>query len=395
MSRPASRPVRYGSMRANADFGLPVARGARWRFAKRFVARACWPLLRAQVEFNRELLGELVRHDDILEDVLHDRILLREEVELAHEQSFARLHDAVGTIRTELAEVVQQIRSEMAEVVKEGVELRPRLAELASRLDQAQIRLAQLDLLLNRVRHSLPDLPSAEELASLPSAVDNLYGAFVEAFRGPRDVVKEQMRPYLADILAVDSALPVLDIGCGRGELLELLAESGAACYGVETNPYYVESAQQLGLDVRLAEAIEHLDGLKERSLRAVSAIQFVEHLSMEELLSLLDLAVRAIEPGGRLILETPNPENLVVGASSFYLDPTRHQPIPPELLVFLVETRGFTEVEVRPLERPGLATPGPWAAGEPWAEDIKRVVDLVSSHLFNAPDYAVVARRP
>ena len=107
-----------------------------------------------------------MRHDDILEDVLHDRILLREEVELAHEQSFARLHDAVGTIRTELAEVVQQIRSEMAEVVKEGVELRPRLAELASRLDQAQIRLAQLDLLLNRVRHSLPDLPSAEELAS-------------------------------------------------------------------------------------------------------------------------------------------------------------------------------------------------------------------------------------
>ncbi|MGD0220017.1 MAG: methyltransferase domain-containing protein [Acidimicrobiales bacterium] len=382
-------------MRANSDFGLPVERGVRWRFFKRLVARVCWPLLRAQVDFNRELLGELVRHDDILEDVLHDRILLREEVELAHEQSFARLHDAVGAFRTELGEVVQQIRGEMAEVTRASSELHPRLAELGARIEQTQIRLAQVDLLLNRVRRSLPDLPPAEELASLPSAIDNLYGAFVEAFRGPREVVKERMRGYLADILAVDSALPVLDIGSGRGELLELLIESGAACYGIETNPYYVESAQQAGLDVRLGEATEHLAALKERSLRAVSAIQLVEHLPVEELVLLLDLAVRAIEPGGRLILETPNPGNLVVGASSFYLDPTRRQPIPQELLVFLVETRGFTEVEVRPLERPDLPVPAPLSEGEPWAEDINRVLDLLRARLFGAPDYAIVARRP
>jgi O-antigen chain-terminating methyltransferase len=359
------------------------------------VARVCWPLLRSQVEFNRELLGELVRHDDILEDVLWDRDLLREEVELAHQQSFARLHDAVGTIHTEIGEVVQQIRTEMAGVVGESGELRPRIAELAARLDQTRIRLAQVDLLLDRVRHSLPEVPAAEELASLPGAFENLYGAFVEAFRGPRDVIKERMRVYLADILAVDSALPVLDVGCGRGELLELLAESGASSYGVETNPYYVESGKQLGLDIRLADATEHLASLKEHSLRAVSAIQVVEHLAMEELILLLDLAVRAIEPGGLLILETPNPENLVVGASSFYLDPTHHEPLPPELLKFLVEARGFTEVNVRLLERPDLPTPGPWAVGEPWAEDIKRVLDLINSRLFNAQDYAIVARRP
>ena len=395
MPRPPSPPDRYHTMGVNASFGLPVPPDAHWKLVRRFVARLCWPMLRAQVEFNTELLGEMVRHDDILEDVLWDRNLLRDEVELAHQQSFARLHDAVGIIRTEMGEVVDQLRSEMAAVAGDTAEIRPRLAELSARLDQAQIRLAQVDLLLDRVRHGLPDLPPAEELTALPSAVDNLYGAFVEAFRGPREVVKERMRGYLADILAVDSALPVLDIGSGRGELLELLIESGAACYGIETNPYYVESAQQAGLDVRLGEATEHLAALKERSLRAVSAIQLVEHLPVEELVLLLDLAVRAIEPGGRLILETPNPGNLVVGASSFYLDPTRRQPIPQELLVFLVETRGFTEVEVRPLERPDLPVPAPLSEGEPWAEDINRVLDLLRARLFGAPDYAIVARRP
>ncbi len=395
MPRPPSPPDRYNSLRANASFGLPIGRGVRWRFAKRLVARLCWPVLRSQVEFNRELLGELVRHDDILEDVLWDRDLLREEIELAHQQSFARLHDAVGTIRTEMGEIVQQIRAEMAEVASKSTELRPWIAELGSRLDEAQIRLAQVDLLLNRVRHSLPEVPPAEELAALPSAIDNLYGAFMEAFRGPRGVIKERMRGYLVDILAVDSALPVLDVGCGRGELLELLGESGAVCYGVDTNPYYVEFGKQRGLDVRLAEATEHLTSLKEHSLRAITAIHVAEHLPMEELILMLDLAVRALEPGGLLILETPNPDNLVVGASSFRLDPTHKEPLPSELLAFLVEARGFSEVQVRQLELPDAPAPGPWAVGEPWEEDIKRLLDLVNSRLFNAPDYAILARRP
>ncbi|HXZ83515.1 MAG TPA: methyltransferase domain-containing protein [Acidimicrobiales bacterium] len=395
MSDTTSRPDRHSSMKANASFGLPVARGSRWRLLKRLVARLSWPVLRPQVEFNRELLGEMVRYDDILEDVLRDRDLLREEVELAHQQSFARLHDAVGIIRTEMGDVVQEIRAEMANVARENSEGNRRVSGLAAKLDQAQIRLAQIDLLLNRVRRSLPDLPAAEELASLPSAFENLYGAFVEVFRGPREVIKERVRGYLEDILAVDSALPVLDVGCGRGELLELLVESGAACYGIESNPLYVETGKELGLDIRLADAAEHLEGLKERSLRAVTAIQVAEHMTTEELIRLLDLAVRAIEPGGMLILETPNPENLAVGASSFYLDPTHQQPLPPQLLAFLVEARGFTDVEVRLLERPDLPVPGPWGVGEAWADDIRRVLDLVNSRLFNAQDYAVLARRP
>ncbi len=394
MPRPPSPPDRYHTMGVNASFGLPVSPDAHWKLVRRFVARLCWPMLRHQVDFNRELLGEMVRHDDILEDVLWDRDLLRDEVELAHQQSFARLHDAVGIIRTEMGEVVQQLRDEMAAVARDSRETRPRVADLSARLDQAQIRLAQVDLLLDQVRRGLPDLPSAEELAALPGAFDNLYGAFVEAFRGPREVVKERLRGYLADIAAVDSALPVLDVGCGRGELLELLAEAGATAYGVETNPYFVETGCQRGLDVRLAGAIEHLEGVKEHSLRAVSAIQVAESLGIDELIAMLDLAVRAIEPGGLVIVETPNPENLVVGASSFYLDPRHRQPIPPELLAFVVGSRGFTDVEVRFLEPPDPPMPGP-ADDAPWSSDVKRLHDLVTARFSGARDYAVLARRP
>ncbi len=395
MPRSPSPPERYDSMRARASFGLPVSRGTRWRLPKRLLAKLCWPLLRSQVELNWEVLAELVRHDDILLDVLWDRDLLREQVELVHQQSFARLNDAVGTIRSELDEVVQQMRGEMAGEAEANGELRARFVKLQARINQDQIRLAQIDLLLNRVRHSLPEPPPVEEFARLPGAFENLYVAFVEAFRGPREAVKERMRPYVDDILGVDSALPVVDLGCGRGELLELLTESGVSAYGVETNPYYVESAKTLGLDVRLAEATEHLAGLKAQSLRAVTAIQFVAGFEVEQLIALLDVAVRAIESGGVLILEAPNPENIVVGASSFYLDPTRRQPIPPELLTFLVEARGFTSAEVRRLARDDGSAPGQVAAGEPPSDDVGRLLELVSSRLQSAPDYAVIAWRP
>ena len=185
MPRPPSPPERYDSMRARAGFGLPVPHGTRWRLPKRLLAKLCWPLLRSQVELNWEVLAELVRHDDILLDVLWDRDLLREQVELVHQQSFARLNDAVGTIRSELDEVVQQMRGEMAGEAEANAEMRARFAKLQARINQDQIRLAQIDLLLNRVRHSLPEPPSVEEFARLPGAFENLYVAFVEAFRGP------------------------------------------------------------------------------------------------------------------------------------------------------------------------------------------------------------------
>ena len=143
-----------------------------------------------------------------------------------------------------------------------------------------------------------------------------------------------------------------------------------------------------------IVDALAHLGGLEPSSVRAVTALHLVEHLPLDALLELLALAARVVRPGGLLILETPNPENLVVAASRFYLDPTHRRPLPPDLLAFLVGARGFDIVEVRRLERPEQPRPIT-VKPEEGGEALSGVVDAVNAHLFAPSDYAVVARRP
>ncbi len=119
-----------------------------------------------------------------------------------------------------------------------------------------------------------------------------------------------------------------------------------------------------------------------------------MEHLATDSLLEFLDLALRALAPGGVLILETPNPENLLVGAWRFYLDPTHRHPLPARLLSFLVSSRGFAEVAVRYIERPDLPPVPHPRRGESWESDVAAVVEVVNQHLFGPQDYAVLARR-
>ena len=120
-----------------------------------------------------------------------------------------------------------------------------------------------------------------------------------------------------------------------------------------------------------------------------MTAFHIAEHLDVETLISLIDLSLRALRPGGRLIIETPNPGNLTVGATTFHLDPTHRLPLPTQLLEFLVQSRGFTEVEVRLLTRdaPPLTVPAP-------DSELAPVVELLNRYLGVAPDYAVLATR-
>lgn len=401
-------PQWRSGLEAHAGLGLPVPYGTPHRLVKRIVARVLWPFLRHQVEFNRDLLagvleqvGTVEHHGhaifavrEALEDVQLERGLLREEVELAHQQSFARFHDGVGAIRTEMAELAQRYELAHAELAASDERLGALRDDLDRRLADVRIRLAQVDVLLDVVRRHLPEPPPQAELAGLPGAFESLYGPFEEALRGSYETVRERVREYLDDVRRVPSDSPVLDVGCGRGEWLDVLGEAGIPAYGIEVSARAVEAGRSNGLDMRLADAREHLGGLAERSLRAITAIHVAEHLATDDLIGFLDLAVRAIEPGGLLVLETPNPENLIVGASSFYLDPTHRNPLPPALLAFLVEARGFAEVEVRPLARKELRPMAPLGAGEPWADDLRPIVDILNARLFGAQDYAIVARR-
>ncbi|HZD65742.1 MAG TPA: class I SAM-dependent methyltransferase [Acidimicrobiales bacterium] len=379
---PAGYSGHLGELRTQADLGLPIPRGVRFRLLKQVIGRAAWLFLHHQVPLNHGVISEL----EALGEQVH---VLTQRVELVARQSFSREHDEFAALRSELSELALQV-NEAQEDANRGL---ANLRRAVTGLEHGErVRQAQVDLFLNQVRRSLPSPPQPEALASLPSPLEGLYPSFEEVFRGPTETIKERVRAYLEDILAIDRRGPVLDIGSGRGEWLEVLREAGVDAYGLDLNEDFVNRSRQRGLDVRLEDARAHLASVPEGSLAAVTAFHLVEHLPVGELIELIDLTIRGLQPGGLVIFETPNPDNLVVGASTFYLDPTHRRPVPSEFLAFLVESRGLADAEVRHA-RPDDELPRP-RGDQPWAEDLVPLYEAVNARLFGAQDYAVVARR-
>jgi SAM-dependent methyltransferase len=139
----------------------------------------------------------------------------------------------------------------------------------------------------------------------------------------------------------------------------------------------------KLSLEVYEQDAIAYLRELKPNSVGAVTSFHMIEHLNHRTLISLLDEVLRVLRPGGVVILETPNPRNLMVGSCNFYLDPTHQRPLPPDLSRYLLEARGFVRVEVKELH--------PHGPDLQVAEGAPPVRDALNQILHSAQDYAVV----
>ena len=213
---------------------------------------------------------------------------------------------------------------------------------------------------------------------------DGFYRAFEDQHRGSRELIKARQRVYLPFIEPLQTLYPeasALDLGCGRGEWLELLTESGFKASGVDLDDGMLAICRERGMAVQTKDAVTGLQEQSDASLAVVSGFHLAEHIPFEALQSLMSESLRALKPAGLLILETPNPENIVVGTANFYLDPTHRQPIPPLLLSFLAEYCGFARVKVIRLQAP---------------------VDLNAGRKLNmhdvlggvSPDYAIVAQK-
>ncbi|MFZ1814783.1 MAG: methyltransferase domain-containing protein [Rhizobiaceae bacterium] len=209
---------------------------------------------------------------------------------------------------------------------------------------------------------------------------DDFYRAFEERFRGSQELISERLKayvPFLRALRAQADSPRGLDLGCGRGEWLQLLESEGFEACGVDLNDGMLQSARENGLRVENMDAIAALVETGDGSLDVVSGFHIMEHLSFPKRLALIREACRTLRPGGLLILETPNPENIHVGTCSFHLDPTHIAPIPPMLMPFLAEYAGFAQSVILRLNTP---PPG----GEPTLLDVYTKV---------AGDYALVAR--
>jgi SAM-dependent methyltransferase len=285
------------------------------------------------------------------------------------------------------------------------------LADLAARVqtmerehERAQALLASQVGRLDRFLRVVGDEPMGSTDAPqafsevLASRFDALYAELELEFRGSRAAIRERLKAHLpvAQQVARDGRGPVVDVGCGRGEWLELLRDHGIPAVGVDVNETFVERCREAGLDVRHEDALTYLWSLEpDHRAGAVTAFHLAEHLGLDLLVDLIDAALSGLRPGGALLLETPNPENLTVGSANFYLDPTHVAPLPPALLAFLVRSRGFVDVEIRPLNPPDDADEVRQALAGVQDASGRQVLARVVDALFGPMDYAVVGWKP
>ncbi len=180
--------------------------------------------------------------------------------------------------------------------------------------------------------------------------LDGFYLAFEDKFRGERQDIQKLQQNYfsiLADAKINKENSVILDVGCGRGEWLELLKREGYTAKGIDINKLMVEQCCDRGLDVVETDVISYLQSLSDASINVITGFHIIEHLSFPILLQLFDEAVRVLQPGGCLIFETPNPANVWVGSHTFYFDPTHRNPLPSQMVKFVAEYQGLQAVKI------------------------------------------------
>lgn len=190
---------------------------------------------------------------------------------------------------------------------------------------------------------------------------DSFYSAFESEHRGSRELIKSRQKIYNDFIFALADIYPqskACDLGCGRGEWLELLSEAGFDAIGIDLDEGMLSYCHDLGLNVIQQDVIQFLKKLDDNSVSLISSFHLIEHIGFENVKILVQEALRVLKPNGLLILETPNCENIIVGTNNFYLDPTHVAPIPNELLSFLTRYSGFKRNKIIRLQGdPSLTT--------------------------------------
>jgi SAM-dependent methyltransferase len=238
--------------------------------------------------------------------------------------------------------------------------------------------------------------------AGLARALDErAYLELERRFRGTEEEIAERLRRYLPWLTRAPAGRPVIDLGCGRGEALAVLAAAGVPARGVDASAEMVARCRERGLDAEVGDLFAALAATAPGSLGAVVSFHVVEHLPPSSIGRLVHLAWRALAPGGLLVLETPNPLSLVVAAQRFWLDPTHVRPVHPEALRLVFELAGFDPVEhleLRPFpagERlPEIDLAALPAEQQALADRVNRLRDRLDDLLFGHQDYALVGIR-
>jgi len=272
-------------------------------------------------------------------------------------------------------------------------------------IDRLAEELEETASLVERLLRAEP-LPTAAastvDEGRLAASLAEVQPRLLESFRGSEDEIAHRLDHYLADLR---ESAPVLDLGCGRGELLLLLREAGIAASGVEADPALIEGARRRGLEVEEGDVLEVLRGRGDGTCGAVTAIHLLEHLTPASLAAVLAEARRVLRPGGVLIAECPNPHSLRVGAALYWQDPTHQRPLLPETLELFLRSAGFKVLKqqlLHPFPEEQLLTDDEGGTGAVTDADLTTLAERVDrlrrrlDELLNGPrDFAIWAEKP
>jgi O-antigen chain-terminating methyltransferase len=356
--------------------------------------RSVWgvvsPALGRQQEFNAALVRAL---NGYLEETARLHARLRDVVSalVRYAQRLQPLVDARDRVATGEA-------TSRAELILESLDRRQEsLARRVSGLQALRDRVETVSEEVRAVHAALAGGPPAPATAAAAerAAEGAAYAAFERRFRGSAHDVRAKLSTYV-DLFR--ERAPVVDLGCGRGEFLEMLKEAGVAARGVESNAHLVQEDRARGLDVVEGDLLSFLRAQGAASLGGVFAAQVAEHLPPAVLQELLCEAHRVLRAGGLLALETVNPRS-VVGFLEVYLrDLTHERPLHPDTLSFLAAAAGFTDVRVEmraPVDPSNLLRPVPAADLPPLAvQAINENVARLNRLLYGPQEYVLLAAR-
>jgi O-antigen chain-terminating methyltransferase len=351
--------------------------------AKRLLRKLTGPyitmVLARQVEFNGNLL-----------QLLNSFVLpMRDQVRGGISALSQRLEDQSLSLH-------ERLTVEHGERQSGHRDLRDRLATLTAGVEALRIEVERLRAPAPATK--FPPAPVVPpDLGTLPSTA---YVQFEDRHRGTREEILDRQRAYL-DLFT--HASPVLDVGCGRGEFLELCQKAGVDARGVDLDAGMVAYCRAAGFAAEQADALAYLNALPDGALGGIFSAQVIEHIPPDALVALVRLAHRKLRPGGVLLLETPNPACLTVFSGAFYVDLSHVKPIHPEAARFVLEAAGFRDVEIRfvnPVPPDGkLQRLEPFwymrRYEEAFLSQINDNLERLNQLLWGAQDYAAIGRRP
>jgi SAM-dependent methyltransferase len=347
------------------------------------------PVIHRQAQFNAVLVRLLnahleheARHNARLRELSDALVRFAQRVEPVVDARDRMRVASVPTRAEQVLEVFGRRLEEMGRRLDALLALRDRVEVLSARLAALQDALAS------------PPPPQVSRAAALEAAA-SVYTAFENLFRGPRESVRAKQADYVP---LLRGHAPVVDLGCGRGELLELLRAEGVLARGVEADAHAARECRRRGLDVAEGDLIEFLRAQEPARLGAVFAAQVAEHLPPGFVAALFSEAHRALREGGLLVVETVNPASALGFLDIFVRDLTHVSPLHPETLRFLAAAAGFTQAriemrspvpdDVRLHVVPGGGLP------PPVVQALNENVERVNAVLFAPLEYALIATR-